>query len=143
MITYLDASVVLRFVLGQPDLLPSWPEIESAVSSDLLRVECLRTLDRLRLSGHLDDDELASRRATTHHLLRALDLIDLSATVLTRASQPFPVVLGTLDAIHLASALLWRERRDEELVLATHDRQLARAAQACGVTVVGRVMQPG
>ena len=135
MTTYLDASVVLRFILGQPGKLGSWSSIEHALSSDLLRVECLRTLDRLRLAGALDDDELVARRGAVHHLLRAIDLVDVSPAVLARASQPFPLPLGTLDAIHLATALLWKERRGEDLVLATHDRQLARAAEACGVAL--------
>jgi predicted nucleic acid-binding protein len=45
--------------------------------------------------------------------------------------------LGTLDAIHLATALAWRERADEDLTLATHDRALGAAARASGVPVVG------
>jgi hypothetical protein len=130
---------VLRFVLGQPDKLPSWSSIEHAVSSDLLRVECLRTVDRLRLAGHLDDEDLASRRGTVHRLLRAIDLVELSPAVLTRASQPFPLPLGTLDAIHLATALLWREQRGDDLHMATHGHELARAAEACGVPLVGGV----
>lgn len=42
-------------------------------------------------------------------VLAAVDLIDVSRAVLRRASEPFPTPLGTLDAIHLSTALLWRE----------------------------------
>ena len=135
MIAYLDASAVLRFVLGQPDTLSSWSAIERAVSSDLLRVECLRTLDRLRLAGHLDDRELAARRTAVHRLIQAVDVIEVTTAVLSRASQPFPVPLGTLDAIHLATALMWQERRDGVLHMATHDKQLALGAEACGLAL--------
>jgi hypothetical protein len=48
-----------------------------------------------------------------------------------------PTELGTLDAIHLASALLWREAAGAELVMATHDRALALGAQAYGLRVFG------
>jgi len=48
-----------------------------------------------------------------------------------------PTELGTLDAIHLASALLWRETTAEDLVMATHDRALGLAALAHGLRVVG------
>lgn len=57
--------------------------------------------------------------------------------MLARAAQPFPTTLGTLDAIHLSTALLWRERTGEALTLATHDGALALGARAFGLPVVG------
>jgi hypothetical protein len=42
-----------------------------------------------------------------------------------------------LDAIHLATALLWRETMHGQLIMATHDVALATAAQAHGFRVVG------
>ena len=44
---------------------------------------------------------------------------------------------STLDAIHLATALLWRERTGVKLVIATHDSGLGLAARASGVRVIG------
>ncbi len=49
MIAYVDSSVLLRIVLGQPGALHKWRAIKTAVSSRLAEVECLRALDRLRL----------------------------------------------------------------------------------------------
>jgi hypothetical protein len=63
--------------------------------------------------------------------------LEITAPVLTRAAQPLPTELGTLDAIHLATALLWREQRAAELVMATHGTALATAARAFGLHVVG------
>jgi hypothetical protein len=57
--------------------------------------------------------------------------------VLDRAAQPMPTELGTLDAIHLASALLWKDTTGIDLVMATHDRALGLAAQAHGLKVLG------
>lgn len=51
--------------------------------------------------------------------------------------EPSPTSLGTLDAIHLASAMLWQERRGAQLVMATHDQALGTAARASGLRVVG------
>jgi hypothetical protein len=56
--------------------------------------------------------------------------------VLARAAQPFPTALGALDAIHLATGLLWRERAGTDIVMATHDHALATEARACGVVGV-------
>jgi predicted nucleic acid-binding protein len=136
-IAYLDSSVVLRVVLGQRDRLKEWRQVREGVASALVEVECLRTLDRLRLRAGLTDRELARRREAVFALIGEMHLVEPTRPVLSRASQPLPTPLGTLDAIHLATALLWRDSRAPDLVLATHDAALALAARASGVSVVG------
>lgn len=137
MIAYLDASVVVRLILGEPGRLAEWTQIEQAVASALTEVECLRTLDRLALAGVLSPDALADRRTAVYRLLKAVEIVDVGRTVLRRASEPFSTPLGTLDAIHLATALSWRDARQSDLVMATHDKALATAARAAGLTVLG------
>jgi len=131
-----DASVLLRLVLGEPGRLAKWREVETAVSSALAEVEVVRTLDRLRVRAELTPEETADRRGTAYRLLEAVSLADVSTPILRRAADPFPTPLGTLDAIHLATALAWRDAR-REVVMATHDAQLALAARACGFEVIG------
>ena len=133
MTAYVDSSVVLRLALGEPGSLAEWPSIRSAVASTLLEVECLRTLDRLRVRAALSDRDLAVRREAVYRLLELVDVVELTRPVLARAAQPMSTELGTLDAIHLATALLWREGRETELVMATHDWALALAARARSV----------
>jgi len=142
MIAYVDASVLLRVVLGQPNALPQWTAITRGVSSALVATESLRTLDRLRLRIHLADAEVALRRQAILAIVASLELIEIDATVLDRAAQPMPTELGTLDAIHLASALLWREARGEALTMTTHDRALALGAHAYGFPVLGANAEP-
>lgn len=137
MIAYLDSSVILRLVLGQRDALRDWKRVKRGVASALVEVECLRTLDRLRLEGELPETEIAIRREAVFRLLETAEVVELTRPVLDRAAQPLPTTLGTLDAIHLATALLWRDASDAELVVATHDRSLALAARACGLRTVG------
>jgi predicted nucleic acid-binding protein len=137
MIAYLDSSVVLRVVLGQPGRLAEWKEIDRGVASGLVETECLRTIDRLRLSAGLSDEETAQRREAVYRLMEALEVVEPTTVVLRRAAQPLPTPLGTLDAIHLATAVLWQESRGAELVLTTHDRALATAARASGFRVLG------
>ncbi len=139
MIAYLDASVVLRLVLGEPDRLAEWKRVESAVASALTEVECLRTLDRLSRREALSTDELAERRTAVYRLLEAVEVVDVSRLVLRRASEPYPTPLGTLDAIHLSTAVSWRDARGVNLTMATHDKALATAARAVGLRVIGVV----
>jgi hypothetical protein len=136
-IAYLDSSVLLRKVLGQPGSLREWAAIRTGVASALAETECLRTLDRLRLRAGLSDAELARRREAVFRLLESIQLVEVTGPVLARAAQPLPTELGTLDAIHLATATLWREHTRGDLVMATHDAALATAARACGLMVVG------
>ena len=137
MIAYLDSSTILRIILRQSNALKEWRSITRGVASALVEVECLRTLDRLRLVEGLEDAEIAIRREAVFRLMEAVEVIELTRPVLARAAQPLPTALGTLDAIHLASALLWKERNGSDLVLATHDISLATAARASGLRVLG------
>ena len=137
MIAYVDSSVLLRLALGQPNALPEWRQIDRGVSSALISTESLRTLDRLRIRAGLSDVEIAKRRATILSLINSLELIEIDSIVLNRAAQPMPTELGTLDALHLASALLWKEETGIDPVMATHDAALGLAAQAQGFPVIG------
>lgn len=137
MIAYVDSSVLLRLALAQPNSLPEWRRIDRGVSSALITTESLRTLDRLRLRAGLSDAEIAKRRGTILSLINSLELIEVDSIVLDRAAQPMPTELGTLDAIHLASALLWKDSTGIDPIVTTHDTALGMAAQAHGFTVLG------
>ena len=137
MIAYLDSSVLLRMVLGQPGRLKEWKSIEHGVASALVEVECLRTLDRLRLRTRANDEDIAIRREAIFLLLQSINVVELDQLILSRASQPLPTEIGTLDAIHLVTALDWCQQAGENLLMATHDQTLGIAARACGLRVVG------
>jgi predicted nucleic acid-binding protein len=128
---YVDSSTLLRVVLKEPGAPASWSRISMPVSSELIRVECLRTVDRARLRLSLQDDEVSRRRSELLEAIESFVLIELDGRVLARAAEPFPTLLRTLDAIHLASALLVREQFPD-LRFATHDGELGLAARAVG-----------
>ncbi len=137
MIAFLDSSVVLRLVFGEAAPLDVRSKIDTAFASRLLTVEVGRVIDRARLAGDIDDVRVEKLHRELRGIFPALELIELTNAVLARAAGPMPTVLGALDAIHLATALELRAELDEPLVLATHDAQLARAARASGLDVVG------
>jgi predicted nucleic acid-binding protein len=136
-ILYLDTSALLRLVLREPGGLEHLRSSEGLVSSEILAVESLRTIDRLRLRGVLSAEEAASRRQVVTEWLEAVDLVLLQRPILARASEPFPTSLGTLDALHLATALVWQDRMHQRLTMATHDRDLGLAARSFGIDVLG------
>jgi predicted nucleic acid-binding protein len=136
-IAYLDTSALLRAVLREPGALEDLRSFDGLVASELLAVEALRTLDRMRVQRVVTVEEAAARRELVTAWLEAVDLVLVQRPILARASEPFPVPLGTLDALHLSTALVWRDRTQQALVMATHDRDLAIAARSFGFDVRG------
>jgi predicted nucleic acid-binding protein len=136
MIVYLDTSIILRHLLGQAKAL-DWARWDAAYSSEILELEARRVIDRLRLESALDDSGVAHAQQELARMERSIGRISLTRMVLRRAALPMPTVVKTLDAIHLTSALLFRERRGNHLVFATHDRQQAMGARSLGFEVIG------
>jgi predicted nucleic acid-binding protein len=136
-IAYIDTSALLRIVLREPGALDDLRTYDGLVASELIAVESARTIDRLRIQGALTMDEAAERRGAVSEWLEAIDLVLLRPPVLARAGDPMPLPVGTLDAIHLASALIWRDRIGPLPQLATHDGTLGAAARAFGFEVRG------
>jgi predicted nucleic acid-binding protein len=134
---YIDTSALLRIVLREAGALDELRSYDGLVSSELIVVESIRTIDRLRLQGSLSAEEAAGRLRMINDWLEAIDLVLIRPPVLSRASEPMPMPLGTLDAMHLATALIWRDRVGPLPAIATHDSMLGTAALAFGFDVLG------
>ncbi len=137
---YLDTSVLLRIILREPHPLAEWDELELGVASHILQVECLRTLHRLWLHRQLDDAEYEEKVSRATSMIRYLELISVDERVIASAKGPMPLALTSLDAIHLASAIVYRKAQPSDerpIVFATHDVALARAATAMHFDVIG------
>ena len=133
---YLDTSVVLRVLFREPNPIDFWGRWDRAYSSALWRIEALRTVDRLRLLHEITDVEVADlvRDIQTTH--ETFAVCSLDERILQRASETFPTVVGTFDAIHLATAISIRESDKVDFLL-THDSQLGTAARSVGFQVRG------
>ena len=136
MIVYVDTSVVLRVLLHEPNPVRIWGQWNKAYSSALWRVEALRTVDRLRSTHEISDAEVAELVRDIQITHETFAIHPITNQVLQRASETFPTVVGTLDAMHLATALSIREIESLDLLL-THDSQLSTAARSLGFEVMG------
>lgn len=137
MIAYIDTSALLRIVLRESGALDDLRSYDGLVSSELIAVESARTIDRLRLQGSLTAEEAAARLRALNDWLEAIDLVLVRPPMLSRASEPMPMPLGTLDAMHLATALIWRDRVGALPAMATRASALGMAARAFGLDVLG------
>jgi predicted nucleic acid-binding protein len=131
MIAYLDTSAVLRWLVFQDETLAGITG--TLTSSELLLIEGSRVLHRMRLARELDDERLAAARTRFLRFGETITIIPLETAVKRRAAAAFPTGIGTLDAIHLASALLWAEHANETVAIFSYDRQMNTCALALGL----------
>jgi predicted nucleic acid-binding protein len=140
-IVYLDTSVLLRWVLDSPGQLHPLAELGAtrAMASELLSVEAFRVLDQRRVQRGWTPQDFASKRDRLGDALESVDLVDLHAeAVWRRVREPYVTPVGTLDAVHLATALLLRDVEGVRVeTVLTHDPGLALAAQAYQFHVLG------
>lgn len=130
---YLDSSIIIRRTFGQPGSFPDL-EFETAISSELVAVEVKRTIANRHLLEPLTPEALLEAQEQAEMNLATVEILPVDR-VLNRAMATFPTRIGTLDAIHLATALIWADYVDPQFVFLTHDRQLSIAARACGLRV--------
>ena len=136
---YIDSSVILRIILGEKNAIKLPDNLDEFVASEILKIECFRTFDRMQRVLSIAEDEIAARYAALHRAIRSLRIIKLTDTISQKACESFPVILKTLDAIHLASAILWQQQEEADILFLTHDEQLAKGALAMGFKVLGAI----
>ncbi|MBI3184990.1 MAG: hypothetical protein HYZ28_22850 [Myxococcales bacterium] len=105
------------------------------VTSTLTFLEAHRTLRWAEIEGRADRALLRSARGKLRSLEQAWHQRAVDSTVLARGRDTFPVEpIRALDAIHVATALLWREQV-EEVVVFSCDRRVRENADALGLGV--------
>jgi len=118
---YLDTSVALAHLLAADQSPPEKLWQETLISSRLLEYEIWTRIHALKLArSHADE---------VRSLLARVALVELSSPVLTRALEPFPKPVRTLDALHLAS-MEFLQRHGQAVTLASYDSRLNDAARA-------------
>ena len=117
---YLDSSVALAQLLAEDRVPPQRLWGEALASSRLLEYEVWTRIHARRLAR--------SHGESVRALVGRVALVELAPPVLSRALEPFPHPLRTLDALHLASIEFLRAQ-GQSVELATYDVRLARAAR--------------
>jgi len=132
---YVDSSSLLHWLLkgGELNRLKEW---RSACSSEIIVNEVYRTLFRLRLEGKLTDSDLIGKQNDALEFFNGIYVMQLSRRVIEKGREPFGTFVGTLDALHLASAFLWREHLRADVHILSLDNQLRNAAQWGGLLLL-------
>ncbi|HEY5194319.1 MAG TPA: type II toxin-antitoxin system VapC family toxin [Solirubrobacteraceae bacterium] len=123
---YVDTSAFVRVMLDEPDKVAIQRDLakfDQTIASRLLRVE-------LRRVGRREDALVEADM-----ILDDVLLIPLDEAILVSAETLSPAIVGTLDAIHLATALRLFEGGDLDALM-TYDKRLADGAREHGIPVL-------
>ena len=144
---YLDSSALLKIWVYESqseDVRRAFENADQAATSAIAQVECRAALARLHRTGLLSDQHIALALEQQDTDLQSLIQHHVTSSVLDDAGQlALRHQLKSLDAIHLASALMLRLLpATNPLVFMTFDLKLSRAAAAEGLKVWPDVGQP-
>ena len=123
---YLDTSVALAHLLAEDHAPPARIWQETLISSRLLEYEIWTRIHALEMGD--------SHGAAVRDLLARVAIVELAPPVLTRALEPWPAPLRTLDALHLATIAFLLERR-QKVSLATLDQRMLNIAGTLGIPI--------
>ena len=126
MVLYAESSAVLAWLLGEPtqdDIIEALAAADDVVTSALTGVECARGLQRARVARRITAAQEASALRFLDDALAGWHLLDLTGDVLDVLRSAFPhEPVRTLDALHIASAVVLHRELGELGVLSLDDR---------------------
>ena len=126
MILYVESSAVLAWLLNESGAARVLEQLEAAdrvCTSALTGVECARALTHARQMGCLTRVEELAALQLLEQAEAGWDIVALTHTVMARARAPLPNdPVRTLDALHLASAMVMREHLGSVVILSLDDR---------------------
>ena len=133
---YFDTSTWLKLYIREKgseegrDLARQYRGLSSAV----LLIECFSALSRKWISREIDGRNLNRLVKSIQTNVRSLEMIQVNASVLDKAQE---IVLQTLarplDAIHIASALIFQEMARVKVLFVTSDHRQSDVAVHVGL----------
>ena len=125
--------MVLRFLLKGDESLACAKDMEWVGASELLYIECHRVLERARVQRELNESRHAEALTWLVNFFSGLDFIPIDGRVVRKAARPYPVLLKTLDAIHLATLeTACGDDDPRSWCMVTVDGALAQSARSIG-----------
>lgn len=126
MTLYAESSAVLRWLFREEygaEIEDTLREATKVVCSRLTLLEVRRTIRRAVAEGRLDEVSSGAAFDAFAQAAARWAVLEIGRDVTDRAERPFPIEpVRTLDALHLASALLLRQALPDLLLLSTDDR---------------------
>jgi predicted nucleic acid-binding protein len=136
---YAESSAVLAWLLGDArgsDAAEALRSSRGVIASDLTLVECERVLVRAWSTGLISETERVDQGAQLARVAHHWTRLRVDEDVIERARRPFPIEpVRTLDALHLASALVARSVAPDVRLL-TLDQRIRENGERLGFLTV-------
>ena len=136
---YAESSAILSWLLREAPASQLKEILEGAdlvVASDLTLIECGRTLTRGQAKGELSESEALERRTLLEAVSADWMFLKIGGEIGERARHRMPIEpVGTLDALHLATALTARSAISN-LALLSLDQRVRDNGAALGFDVL-------
>lgn len=136
---YAESSAILSWLLGEDRRSTVRRHLQNAeliLTSDLTLVECDRVLLRAVTLKEVTGKNADSCRRRLHGAVAGWYVLRVSADIIDRARQPFPVEpIRSLDALHVASAIIARTAVPDIAFLSL-DNRIRSVAQQLGFPVI-------
>lgn len=135
---YFDTSSWLKLYVREEGSDPAraLAKRNTIFSSSILLTEAFSALHRKREAREVSDAVLRKLVRTMEEDVSAMEIVNLGPEVLAKAQETvLATPARTLDAIHIASALVVQNMAEIPLTFVTADRRQFEAARECGLTV--------
>jgi predicted nucleic acid-binding protein len=139
--TYFDSSAILEVLLegeSREAVAECWEDASARVTSTLLGIEAITVLRRAgtQLRRAPNSSLMRARFTALETFLDGMAIHDVNRDVLeTLRLTPSLSDCRSLDAVHLATALLFQRHFDQPLAMCTLDQRMRRIAGAHHLTV--------
>ncbi|MBN2108578.1 MAG: type II toxin-antitoxin system VapC family toxin [Deltaproteobacteria bacterium] len=136
---YFDTSTYLKIFVKEFGSIQARELVEKyrVLSSAIVSVECFSALSRKKHAGELKTREFETLINKIRESLAHIEIIRLTDDVLAKAEQ---ILAGSpirsLDALHIASALIFQEAMRISLPFVTSDRRQLKTANEQGFKTV-------
>lgn len=128
---YAESSAIVAWLLGEDErdrVMRALATAARVVTARLTLVECARAIAHARREHRLDDVGALAAQQLLEHAAAEWTVIDLVGEVMTRAASSFPVEpVRSLDALHLAAAVVFNRYLESVQMLTLDDRIRANA----------------
>ena len=139
---YFDSSFLLAAILGQAGgdaAAAKWDSEDTRVGSLLLEAECLTVIRRVAegLNAQHASEYVAGKTTTLRKHLQEVSLKYVDDEVISRLyREPRLGGCRTLDALHLATALVFQDHSEEAITVCTNDANMRKTAEILGFQVL-------
>lgn len=133
---YCDTSAFLKLYVKEKGSVEArdFARKNRLLSSGILLTECYSALSRKKEMGEIEEDAFKDLAKRLKNDAKRLETITLSEEVLQQAEE---IALNTsaraLDALHIASALIFREHSRFDLSFLTSDEKQGKVTKALGL----------